>query len=103
MRAILFGCVCGAALAGACASPGQQRLTRTSVAQVRPVSVAAPAASTSDREREQLVQSFDDMAATKRAHREAHEHATPHAPLQDAEPPPFPLPPASLPPPPGLR
>jgi hypothetical protein len=61
----------GLLVAAACGGPTQQQLAETPTATTRPVHTEAPAASTSDRDREGLRQSFDDMQNTQQAYREA--------------------------------
>jgi hypothetical protein len=48
----------------------QQALSETPTAMTRPVMAEAPPASGSDKDRERLIQSFDDMNDTQRAYRE---------------------------------
>jgi hypothetical protein len=47
-----------------------QALSETPTATTRPTIAEAPPASTSDRDRERLIQSVDDMNDTQRAYRE---------------------------------
>jgi hypothetical protein len=68
----------------ACGGPGHQRLGDTQAARHRPVPYEAPAASTSDKDREQLIQSFDDMSRTQRAYEEAGKASAPPPPLPTA-------------------
>jgi hypothetical protein len=78
-------------LAAACAGPGQQRLSETPTAQTPATPSLAPApAGTADRDRERVVQQFDDMRDAQQAHREA-------ANTPETTPPKTPVPP----PPPG--
>ena len=55
----------------ACGGPSQQQLAETPTARTHATATEAPAASTSDRDREGLRQQFDDMEATQRARKEA--------------------------------
>jgi len=55
----------------ACGGPTQQQLAETPAARNGTTQTEAPAASTSDRDRERLNQQFDDMNTTQRAYREA--------------------------------
>lgn len=55
----------------ACGGPTQQQLADTPTGRTRATPTEAPAASTSDRDREGLRQQFDDMEATQRARKEA--------------------------------
>ena len=55
----------------ACGGPTQQQLAETPTARTHATATEAPAASTSDRDREGVRQSFDDMQATQNAHKEA--------------------------------
>lgn len=55
----------------ACAGPTQQQLADSPTGRTRATPTEAPASSTSDRDREQLRQQFDDMEATQRARKEA--------------------------------
>jgi hypothetical protein len=55
----------------ACSGPTQQQVLETPTATTQRVPVEAPAASTSDEDREQLIQEFDDMNDTQQAYREA--------------------------------
>ena len=71
------------ALAG-CAGPTQQQLAETPSARQPARPAEAPPASTSDQDRSHLVQQFDDMETTQRAHKEANAAAK--------KPPPGPLP-----------
>lgn len=66
MRAII-----GFLLLCACGGPSAQQVTETPSATVKPRPREAPPASTSDRERAQMTQSFDDMETTQNAYREA--------------------------------
>lgn len=70
------------ALAG-CAGPTQQQLAETPSARQPARPAEAPPASTSDQDRSHLVQQFDDMETTQRAHKEANANAK--------KPPPGPL------------
>ena len=74
-------------LAAACGGPSQNQLAETPTAQTRPVPSMAPPASTSDKDRERLIQQFDDMQATQRAYEEANRPAPPPAPVQGTNPP----------------
>ena len=58
-------------IATACAGPTQQQLAETPTATTRAPATDPPPASTSDRDRDGLRRSFDDMEATQRAYREA--------------------------------
>jgi hypothetical protein len=58
-------------LVAACGGPTQQQLADTPTARTRPVAAEPPPASTSDRDRDGLKRSFDDIDATQRAYREA--------------------------------
>lgn len=72
MRTVLALCF----MAAACGGPSSQQLAETPSATNPPRRVEAPAASTSDRDREMAVQQFDDMETTQRAHREAGQSQT---------------------------
>lgn len=67
----------------ACAGPTQQQLAETPSARQPPRPTEAPPASTSDQDRSHLVQQFDDMETTQRAHKEAR--------AESKKPPPGPL------------
>ncbi|MDX2092994.1 MAG: hypothetical protein SFX73_34440 [Kofleriaceae bacterium] len=89
MRAIL-ACL----LLAACAGPSQHQLAETPIARTPRTNVEAPPASSSDDERYQLYQQFEDMEDTQEAYREArHEGGSaPPTPLppgvaEQAEPP----------------
>lgn len=58
-------------LVGACGGPTQQQLVETPSATTPARAVEAPPASTSDKDRERLTQSFDDMQTTQNAYGEA--------------------------------
>ncbi len=58
-------------LFAACASPGQATLAKTPTATTKAVPAAAPAASDSDADREQMIQSNQDMQDAQNAHKEA--------------------------------
>ena len=58
-------------LLASCASPGQATLSRTPTATTKAIPVEAPAASDSDGDREQLIQSSQDMQDAQNAHKEA--------------------------------
>jgi hypothetical protein len=66
----MVGTVLALALVG-CSGPQQNRYAETPTARTRATPAAAPAASTSDRDREQLIQEFDDMRAGQQVHEEA--------------------------------
>jgi len=70
-------------LFAACAGPGQAKLAETPTANSRANTGLAPPASQSDRDRSELVDSFDSMDATQRANREADQTSkqAPPAPL----------------------
>jgi hypothetical protein len=70
-------------LLAACAGPGQARLADTPTANSRANTGLAPPASQSDRDRSEVVDSFDSMDATQRAYREADQTTkqAPPAPL----------------------
>lgn len=70
-------------LLASCASPGQATLSRTPTATTKPTPSVAPAASDSDGDREQLIQSNQDMQDAQHAHDEA---------ARGKAPPPKPLP-----------
>jgi hypothetical protein len=65
-----------------CAGPTQQQLAETPSARAPANHYEAPPASTSDKDRERLIQQFDDMETTQRARREANQSS------QQAPPPP---------------
>lgn len=73
MRTIA-GTVLALALVG-CGGPQQNRYAETPTGRTRATPSLAPAASTSDRDREQLIQEFDDMRAGQQAHEEANRAA----------------------------
>jgi hypothetical protein len=60
----------------ACGGPSANTVIESSAAKAPAKHEEAPAASTSDKEREQLVQQFDDMQTTQEAYRESGEHRT---------------------------
>jgi hypothetical protein len=60
-----------ALLASACAGPGQNALANTPTAQTKRTPGEAPAASSSDDEREHMIKANDDMTDAQSAHREA--------------------------------
>jgi hypothetical protein len=62
-------------LVSACGGPSRDQLVNTPVANSRRNPVEAPAASTDDREREQVTQQFEDMETTQRAYKEAKQPA----------------------------
>ena len=70
-------CVLALLLVFGCGGPTQQQLAETPTAKTRPVATEAPPASQSDKDRERLIQQFDDMQATKQAYREAEAPAPP--------------------------
>lgn len=78
-------------LVAACGGPSHDQLVETpSATNYRP-SAEAPPASTSDKDRERLIQSFDDMQTTQRAYREAEgsqQQTPPNQPLQGQPAPP---------------
>lgn len=79
----------------ACAGPGQQRLAETPTARTRATPTEAPPASTSDRDRDELVKSTDSMKDVQDAHAEARKRPAPPAPLpssSDAKPKPKTMP-----------
>jgi hypothetical protein len=59
--------------AAACAGPSQQKLAETPTAHSRANTGLAPAASQSDEDREEVVNSFDQQNAAERARKEAGE------------------------------
>jgi len=59
----------------ACGGPSHDQLIDTRAAKSRRIPVEAPAASTDDREREQVTQQFEDMETTQRAYKEAKQPA----------------------------
>src|SRR5512132_3302023 len=59
----------------ACGGPTQNQLAETPSAKNRAAPTEPPPASSSDRERAQLVQQFDDMETTQRARQEAKQGA----------------------------
>lgn len=61
----------------ACGGPSRQQLAETPSAQAPARPAEAPPASTSDKDRERLIQQFDDMETTQRAHREAGQGQSP--------------------------
>jgi hypothetical protein len=67
----------------ACGGPGQAKLAETPTANSRANTGLAPPASQSDRDRSEVVDSFDSMDATQRAYREADQTTkqAPPAPL----------------------
>jgi hypothetical protein len=58
-------------LVAACGGPTQSQLAETPAARSRARPAEAPPASTSDRDRTGMTQSFDDMETTQRAYSEA--------------------------------
>jgi len=77
----------------ACAGPGQARLAESPTARTRATPTEAPPASTSDRDRDELVKSMDSMKDAQDAHAETHKKPTPPAPRPpptDAQPTPAP-------------
>ncbi len=70
-------------LAAACVGPGRGAPGHTRNATIRATPSLAPAASNSDADREELVESFDSMREADNAHREAarESNAPPLAPL----------------------
>lgn len=69
-------------LLASCASPGQATLSRTPTATTKANPSLAPAASDSDADREQLIQSNQDMQDAQNAHKEAAQgSAAPPKPL----------------------
>ena len=58
-------------LASACGGPGQNALAQTPTATTKRTPAEAPAASGSDKEREHLVRTNDEMTDADNAHREA--------------------------------
>ncbi len=70
-------------LASACAGPGQNALANTPTATTKRTPAEAPAASGADEDREQLIQSNDDMTDAKKAHAEAGEPPLPPAPARN--------------------
>ena len=83
-------------LATACAGSNQSRLAETPTAHSKANTGLAPAASTSDRDREHEVNAFDDMQATQRAHEEAG-HAPPAGKVPNRAPKPAPGTPVPVP------
>jgi len=77
---VLLSCLL---LFAACAGPGQGKLAETPTANSRANTGLAPPASQSDRDRSEVVDSFDSMDATQRAYREADQTSkqAPAAPL----------------------
>lgn len=80
MRILLAGLL----LASACAGPGQAALATTPTATTKATPSTAPAASTSDADREQMTEANDSMRDADNAHREAAQ--------ESSVPPPAPLP-----------
>jgi len=78
-----------AVLVVACGGPGQQRLADSPTARTRATPTEAPPASTSDRDRDELVKSMDSMKDAQDAHAETRKKPAPPPPL-----PPAPVPPA---------
>ena len=64
-------------LLAACAGPSTSRVAETPTAKSKANTGLAPAASSSDKDREHLVNSFDDMNASQRAQAEANHAPTP--------------------------
>jgi len=87
----------------ACGGPSQSQIIETPSAQSRPNPGEAPPASTSDKDRERLIQQFDDMETTQRAREEAGARKAPPPPLPaegSSAPAPNPVGPATPAPPP---
>lgn len=61
--ALLLVCACG--------GPSQQQLVESPAATQPPRHTEAPPASTSDKDRERLIQQFDDMETTQEAYEQA--------------------------------
>lgn len=59
--------------AAACAGPSQAKMAETPTAQSKANTGLAPAASSSDEDREEVVKSFDEQGAAQRARKEAGE------------------------------
>ncbi len=75
-----------ALLLSACAGPSQGALARTPIANTKANPSVAPAASTSDSDREELVKANDSMRDGQEAHREAsQESAKPLKPLPQSK------------------
>lgn len=72
----------------ACAGPGQQKLSQTPTARTKATPSDAPAASTSDRDREENVKQMDSMKDAQAAHAEA--NAAPGGPVAPSPTPPGP-------------
>ncbi|HEY5923622.1 MAG TPA: hypothetical protein VIV11_18200 [Kofleriaceae bacterium] len=79
---LLLMCTCG--------GPSQSQLVETPSATAPADHAEAPPASTSDKDRERLIQSFDDMETTQHAYEEAGQanRAAPPPPLSGQPPPP---------------
>jgi hypothetical protein len=60
-------------LIAACGGPTHQQLIETPSATTKAIPAEAPPASPSDKDRERMTQSFDDMETTQRAYREANQ------------------------------
>lgn len=75
---------------GACGGPSQQQLAETPSASAPARPAEAPPASQSDKDRERLNQSFEDMQTTQNAYREAGQSEaakTPPPKKKQAQPP----------------
>jgi hypothetical protein len=88
---LLFACLL---LTSACGGPGQRALAETPTATTRRTPAEAPAASNSDKERERMIQTNDEMTDAQNAHREAASSSTEAPPPR----PPGKAPPAPKPP-----
>jgi hypothetical protein len=64
-------CVLALIVIAACGGPTQKQLAETPSATAPARPAEAPAASTSDKDRERAVQQMDDMQTTQNAYREA--------------------------------
>lgn len=71
----------------ACGGPTHSQVIEAPSATARARPNLAPPASTSDKDRERLVQQFEDMETTQRAYREADEEARNADPTQGYVPP----------------
>jgi hypothetical protein len=74
-------------VAAGCGGPSMQQVVETPSAQAPARPAEAPPASGNDKDRERLVQSFEDMNTTQRAYREANQgkrDAKPPQPIQKA-------------------
>jgi len=76
---LLFVCACG--------GPSHDQLVETPSATAPPRAVEAPPASTSDKDRERLNQSFEDQETTQRAYKEAGQANQPPPPPPGQAPP----------------